>query len=48
MTDMHAEGLVFGAESIPEQLWEGEWVPAPDQPVDAEGNYLPRPPTPTE
>lgn len=30
--------------SVPEQLWEGDWFPAPDQPVDADGRYLPKPP----
>jgi hypothetical protein len=48
MTQPHTEGLVFATDSIPEQLWQGEWVPAPDQPIDAEGNYRPRPPAPTD
>ncbi len=48
MTQPHTEGLAFGAETIPEQLWEGDWRPAPDQPVDDAGRYRPRPPAPTE
>lgn len=41
--DTQPPALELDPGSPPEQLWVGEWIPAPDQPRDSNGRYLPRP-----